>query len=317
MSVEREPTLEELMAELDAAANGDTEPGSDSLQDEVKHPDPVPESQNAKENSVPSQAPTPTDQSVPKPAPAPAPAVSPLPTPPAVKPEQLVAQSLAQGSENMNVAKKSLSISDTQTEVRVDPPKAETEATDPPQKPHPTPKRQDSSGTGSGSSFTTHLESFWKSAKASAGEILPRKDELSAKVGNMLATAGDSISSAASNVGTAARTRNAKILIKPYASFGVPIELIIKRECGDDAAEQVPAVLEKLLLFLEKNRGVDGEIPLDFFTKPRAAEDRERLLVLRDEIDQVAAPTSLRAPPALRPIRQPRAETPPPLLRRP
>ena len=41
----------------------------------------------------------------------------------------------------------------------------------------------------------------------------------------------------------AALTRDSR----PYASFRVPLELIMKRECGDELAEQVLAVIEKLL----------------------------------------------------------------------
>ena len=53
--------------------------------------------------------------------------------------------------------------------------------------------------------------------------------------------------------------------------------------------EQVLAVIEKLLSFLDKDHrvesSVDGDIPLEFFTKPCAAADRDRLLDLRDVID--------------------------------
>ena len=56
--------------------------------------------------------------------------------------------------------------------------------------------------------------------------------------------------------------------------------------------EQVLAVIEKLLSFQEKDHrvesSVDGNIPLEFFTKPCAAADRDRLLDLRDVIDLVS-----------------------------
>jgi hypothetical protein len=291
MSAEREPTLEELMAELDAAANDEPTTASTDVDfslDEKKEPEPFQDEQapvSAPKEKAPVSTPTTEVKAV-----APEARVNPTQVEvdaakTAKEPEKPInaPPAIEENRRDASTPSNSKSTDAKAANELTDGRKAKDTDAEVVQKSQNKAKKQESST----SSFTSQLESFWKSAKASAEEMLPMKDDLSSKVGNILATAGDSISAAASNVGTAARTRNAKILMKPYASFGVPLELIMKRECGDDTAEQVPAVIQKLLSFLDKNRGVDGDLPLDFFSKPRAAADRDRLLDLRDEIDLV------------------------------
>ena len=292
--MDREPTLEELMAELDAAANGETATSDTDLDFSL---DDKKESEPNLAELTPSSNPKPTAneeistvtnvttevKSI---------SISTENVTSAAEVVKSVASPAVAAVEDQRGIPQASRSGDVDNNDPINAPKSRDIADEVVLKPQAAEKKKEPS-----SSFTSQLESFWKSAKASAEEMLPMKDEISSKVGNILATAGDSISAAASNVGTAARTRNAKILMKPYASFGVPLELIMKRECGDETAEQVPAVIEKLLSFLDKNRGVDGDIPLEFFTKPRAAADRDRLLDLRDEIDLVGIrPACTRCP---------------------
>jgi hypothetical protein len=54
------------------------------------------------------------------------------------------------------------------------------------------------------------------------------------QVNSLISHVGDELVSTAFDVGAAARTGNARLLIKPMACFGVPLELIAYRECGDE-----------------------------------------------------------------------------------
>jgi len=64
----------------------------------------------------------------------------------------------------------------------------------------------------------------------------------------MLSIAGEELYSTTYDISAAARAGNSKILIKPLASFGVQLELIAGRECGDPEAE-VPSSLSPLVRF--------------------------------------------------------------------
>lgn len=84
-----------------------------------------------------------------------------------------------------------------------------------------------------------------------------------------------------------ARTMNSKILLKPQASFGVPLELIARRECGDEDAAVVPTVLEGLISILEQHAKSNGgdALPVTLLTSLPDEDTYAKLETLRDMLD--------------------------------
>ena len=80
---------------------------------------------------------------------------------------------------------------------------------------------------------------------------------------------------------------NSKILLKPQASFGVPLELILKRECGDEDAAAVPVVLEGLISILEQHAkaGSGAALPVTLLTSVPDEDTFAKLENFRDMLD--------------------------------
>lgn len=131
-------------------------------------------------------------------------------------------------------------------------------------------------------------------------------------------TAGDQLlvsgEKAFNNAGAAARNLNTKILIRPEAFFGVPIEAILKRECGDDCAERVPSLVENLLHVLEARAKSAGPLPIALFTRSPGPSEKDALLALRDDLDAGGPLTAVPIETAVLLLRQFLLELPTPLL---
>jgi len=80
---------------------------------------------------------------------------------------------------------------------------------------------------------------------------------------------------------------NSKILLKPQASFGVPLELIVKRECGDEDAAAVPIVLEGLIGIMEQHAKTNGgaALPVSLLTSLPDDDTVAKLEGFRDMLD--------------------------------
>mmetsp|Transcript_18154 Transcript_18154/g.43767 ORF Transcript_18154/g.43767 Transcript_18154/m.43767 type:complete len:793 (-) Transcript_18154:196-2574(-) len=142
------------------------------------------------------------------------------------------------------------------------------------------------------------LGNLWSKAKSKA-EALTHEEgrgEAAAKVSAFWDKATDAIrttatavaaeaKATASDVAASARNMNSKILVKPNASFGVPLPLIAKRQGSDEESFVVPAVVDSVLSMLETHVAANGPLPLDLLTKPLAGPERESLYLLRDRID--------------------------------
>jgi hypothetical protein len=156
-------------------------------------------------------------------------------------------------------------------------------------------------------SAASAVSSWWKSVKASAegliaadgiaidtsalGDEYQRGKEVSREVASKLSTffamASQEVMSTAADVAASARTMNSKILLKPQASFGVPLELIVKRECGNEEAAQVPLVLEGVLNIMEQyvNKNGGAALPVTLLSDTPDETAFAKLEDLRDELD--------------------------------
>jgi hypothetical protein len=162
------------------------------------------------------------------------------------------------------------------------------------------------------------LGNFWNQAKSTASTARSKVTNMVHEVSEHALVAGDQLlatgEKAFNNAGSAARNLNTKILIRPEASFGVPIEAILKRECGDDSAERVPSLVENLLSVLEARAKSAGPLPASLFTRVPADAERDGLFALRDHLDTGGPLTAIPSETAVLLLKQFLFELPTPLL---
>jgi hypothetical protein len=162
------------------------------------------------------------------------------------------------------------------------------------------------------------LGNFWNQAKSTASTARSKVTNMVHEVSEQALVAGDQLlttgEKAFNNAGSAARNLNTKILIRPEASFGVPIEAILKRECGDDCAERVPSLVENLLSVLEARAKSAGPLPALLFTRVPADAERDSLFALRDHLDTGGPLTAIPPETAVLLLKQFLLELPTPLL---
>jgi hypothetical protein len=110
---------------------------------------------------------------------------------------------------------------------------------------------------------------------------------VASKLSNLFAMASQEVLSTASDVAASARTMNTKILLKPQASFGVPLELIMKRECETEDAAAVPLVLEGLLSIMEQHVKANSgaALPASLLADTPDAAHFAKVERLRDQLD--------------------------------
>ena len=149
--------------------------------------------------------------------------------------------------------------------------------------------------------------SWWASVKASAEGLISadgiaidtagistdyqRGKEVSreyvSKLSSLFSMASQEVLATAADVVASARTMNSKILLKPQASFGVPLELIMKREQGYEDVACVPLVLEGLLSILEQRVKTNGgaALPVRLLAAKPDADEFLKLEGFRDALD--------------------------------
>lgn len=113
------------------------------------------------------------------------------------------------------------------------------------------------------------------------------------KVSAMFSAYTSDFLATASDVAASARSGNTKFLLKPNALFGAPLDVIARRECEDAEAEACPVLVEQMLDMLQHHIRAHGPLPLSLLTKVEKEGERARLNELRDAIDDGAEASSL------------------------
>eukprot|EP00282_Hemiselmis_andersenii_P005496 CAMPEP_0114113132 /NCGR_PEP_ID=MMETSP0043_2-20121206/2751_1 /TAXON_ID=464988 /ORGANISM="Hemiselmis andersenii, Strain CCMP644" /LENGTH=797 /DNA_ID=CAMNT_0001205265 /DNA_START=103 /DNA_END=2496 /DNA_ORIENTATION=- len=132
------------------------------------------------------------------------------------------------------------------------------------------------------------------SAKASASDMMFIEHQgIGATVNTLLSSAGEELYYTTTDVAAAARSGNTRLLIKPQASFGVPLELIASRECGDQEAEVCPEIVDGVLSIMEEHHEEHGRLSAQLFCRHLTREDKQRLHHVREAIDNGAPLTQL------------------------
>jgi hypothetical protein len=158
-----------------------------------------------------------------------------------------------------------------------------------------------------GGAPSSAIYSWWASVKASAEGLISADGiaidtagistdyqrgkevsrEYASKLSSLFSMASQEVLATAADVVASARTMNSKILLKPQASFGVPLELIMKREQGYEDVASVPLVLEGLLSILEQRVKTNGgaALPVRLLAAKPDEDEFSKLEGFRDALD--------------------------------